>query len=223
MRQISIGKFLVLGLASSCLLWSTAKASPLNLVPLSNVPDFMGSFIGLSYDSTSETFQALGYTTDYANGSVFLQDSGAYTLAATISHSGVLSSGTLTINGDIGGGVTTLLTGDLNAVGSSDIGGDIFEFSFTVTGGDPVVVNDFGGIGANSGGVILIAWFGDGDVPFTGSWASDFNNSGTGSGAADSTLVAVPEPSSISLLLVGSLVCVVARRGFHKHDRGART
>ncbi len=212
MRQISTGKFLVLGLASSCLLWSTAKASPLNLVPLSNVPDFKGSFIGLSYDSTNENFQALGYTTDYTNGSVSLQDAGAYTLTATISHSGVLSAGTLTINGDIGAGVTTLLTGNLNAVGSGDNGGDIFEFSFTVTGGDPVVVNDFGGIGANSGGVILIAWFGDGDVPFTGSWASNFNNSGTGSGAADSTLVAVPEPSTCGLLLAGLAVLLAVAR-----------
>ena len=115
----------------------------------------------------------------------------------------MLSAGTLTIDGDIGAGVTTLLTGNLNAVGSDDNGGDIFEFRFTVTGGDPVVVNDFGGVGASNGGVILTAFFGDGDVPFTGSWTSDFNNSGTGSGVADSTLVAVPEPSTCGLLLAG--------------------
>ena len=178
----------------------------------------MGSFISLSYDASSGAFEASGFTTDYASGSVTLQGAGSYTLSAIITQSGVLTSGTLTIDGDIGFGTTNLLTGNLSAIGFDNNGGDIFEFRFTVTEGDSIVVNDFGGVGVSDGGVILTAWFGEGDVPFTGSWTSNFSNSGTGSGVADSTLVVVPEPSSISLLLVGSLVCVVARLRCRRHD-----
>ena len=205
----------VMILIGASALWAglESQAIPLGLPNPSTAPDLMGSFQEVSYTAGNGLFQAIGYTTDYANGSASLVDIGAYTLIATITGAGVLTSGALTIGGDIGFGQETLLVGTLStgpsgtAFGFMDppIGGNIFEFLFTVTGGDPTVVSKFGGLGAG-GGVILDAWFQNGGTPFSGLWTSDFSNDGW-SGVSDSfsmSPVTAPEPSSILVTLLGA-------------------
>jgi hypothetical protein len=200
-------------LIATALLWAFPKtqAVPLYLSPPANSPDLFGSFQSVSYSAGSGLFEALGYTTDYANGSATLVDIGDYRLIATITSAGVMTSGSLNIEGDIGSGLTTLLTGALTGFGFSDSGGNIFEFLFTVTGGDPLVVGDFGGVGATSGGVILDAWFGNGGNPFTGSWELSFWNDGW-SGVSDAFSMAppasVPEPTSNLVTIIGSTLWV---------------
>ncbi|PYJ08294.1 MAG: hypothetical protein DME25_01905 [Verrucomicrobia bacterium] len=200
-----------------------SQATPLNLPHPPNVPDFMASFLSVSYDFSSSTFQALGFTSDYANGSASISNFGNYSLSATITHAGILTAGTLNIQGDIGAGPETLLTGTLDtgpsglAFGFQDPAAspprNIFEFLFTVTGGDPIIVNDFGGLGAVERGVILNAEFQNGGIPFNGTWTSSFNNDGS-SGLSDNygTHFNVPEPASAVLLLLRAGTCVAARR-----------
>lgn len=209
-----------------------SRATLLNLIPPALSPDFMAGFMTVSYTPDyyapgSGLFQASGLTTDYANGSVLLLGSGAYTLSATITSAGVLTGGGLTIQGDIGAGVATLLTGSLNtgtsgtAFGFDNAGGNIFEFLFTVTGVAPNIVADFGGIGTPNCGVILNANFagaGGGDVPFNGTWTSAFHNNGSGNAVSDNFAV-VPEPTSGCLLGVGIVAWVMTLR--HSNRRCA--
>lgn len=183
----------------------------------------MASFTSVSYTTNDGLFQAIGYTTSYENGSVTVVDSGTNSLTATITSAGILTSGALTIQGDIGSGVETLLTGTLStgpsgpggAFGYNDAGydngvGNIFEFLFTVTNGVPAIVSDFGGLGA-TGGVILNAYFENGGTAFDGTWMNDFSNDGV-SGVSDTFLLTIPEPSSLLLVLFGGALCAVALR-----------
>jgi hypothetical protein len=146
---------------------SRSEATPLNLTP--GLPDFIASSLNVNYVPGSNRFAAAGFTTSYHGGSVPLLGPSSYDLEAFINSSGVLNFGFLTIKGDIGSGLETLLSGNLNtgpsgtAFGFQDPpGGNIFEFLFTVTGGDPVVVNDFGGLGATNREAILNAEFQNG-------------------------------------------------------------
>ena len=202
--------FLLAGLFAG--IGSSSRAGLLNLTPLAGVPDFMAGFINLTYSATTSLLQAQGFTTDYANGSVSLAAPGSYSLTAIINTSGLLTSGTVTIQGDVGNGTETLLTGTLNTgasgtgFGSMDPpGGSLFDFTFNVTGGNPWIIHDFGGLGAAFCGISLDAWFENGGVAFNGSWSADFYNDGV-SGTAE-TFAAAPEPSLMGvagLLLVGA-------------------
>src|SRR5262245_22527960 len=120
-----------------CFLSSTrSRATPLNLMPGS--PDFTASSLAINYGSdTSMVFSAVGTTTGYQGGSVPLIGTWSYSLFAGINHSGLLTFGFLNINGDIGTGPETLLSGTLTtgpsgtAFGFQDTpGGNIFEFLF---------------------------------------------------------------------------------------------
>src|SRR6266480_2930573 len=135
------------------LLWANVEshATLLNLSPPDGSPDLMGSFESVSYSTNNNLFQAIGSATAYSDGSATLMDAGDYVLSCFINNAGVLANGGLSISGDIGFGNEVLLTGDLTALGFNDSGGDIFEFLFTVTGGNPDVVSDFGGLSANGG------------------------------------------------------------------------
>ncbi len=206
-----------------------SRATLLNLIPPALSPDFMAGVMTVSYTPNyyapgSGLFQASGSTVDYVNGSVPLLGGGAYTLSATITSAGMLTSGGLTIQGDVGFGVETLLTGSLNtgssgtAFGFNNAGGNLFEFLFTLTGGKPSIVADFGGLGTPNGGVIIDAWFGGGDVPFNGTWTSAFHNNGTGNALADN-FATVPEPTSGCLLGVGIVAWAMTLR--HSNRRRA--
>src|SRR5262245_38125353 len=143
---------------ASCLL-SNAKlhATPLNLTP--SPPDFTASSLGINYVIGSNLFSAVGLTTGYQGGSVPLIGSGSYSLVARSNQPGLRTAGSLAIRGDIGAGPETLLSGTLKtgssgtAFGFQDApGGNLFEFLFTVTGGDPMVMSDFGGLGSTNHG-----------------------------------------------------------------------
>jgi hypothetical protein len=195
------------------------RAAPLNLT--AGPPDFIASSLFVNFVYGSNSFSAEGLTTSYQGGSVPLVGSGSYSLTAYINTyidpSGYLGFGSLTIKGDIGTGPETLLSGTLNtglsgtAFGFQDPpGGNIFEFLFTVTGGDPIVVSDFGGLGSSNHGVIVNAHFENGGIPFNGTWASGFRNDGH-SGDSD-TFAQAPEPSATILLMVGIGVLALLRR-----------
>src|SRR5581483_3297894 len=204
---------------------SVLAASPLVAadLPLSpSTPDFTGSFVGVTYNSSTMALQASGLTSDYEGGSGPWMDFGPYTLTATITSAGILTGGTLTIDGAVGSGPDpdTLLTASLvtgasgTAFGYGDGGNQIFQFKFQVSGGEAPIVNDFGGLGA-LGGIILDAKFNgsSGDHPFTGSWTGSFDSSMTQNGTMDSFSVsATPEPSSLALLALAGIGCVVAAR-----------
>jgi len=187
---------------------SSAKASMLNLTP--STPDFMTSFLSVSYNAASNLFQANGFTSDYQGGSASLLNLGSYSLTATITPAGILTGGALTIRGDIGTGQETLLSGIFKTGASGTAFGfqdpsapatrNLFEFLFTVTGGDSKIVQDFGGLGAANRGLIINAFFQNGGTPFNGTWAGNFSNDGI-SGVSDN-FIQVPEPSTAALLLL---------------------
>jgi hypothetical protein len=210
--------------AFSLLISTQSPATQLDLVPVNGGADFSAWTMGVTY--SDQTFQAIAGPTgesilEYNHNFLDPVDFyGDFALTATITPAGVLTAGSLTVNGDIGSGQQTLLTADLNtgadgiAFGShldpsSPNSATIFEFRFTVTGGDPTIVSDFGG----NGGLILSAYFdsGVGDTPFTGSWTSDFSNNSSKDAYAD-TMMVVPEPSSLLLLLVGGVMCAATLR-----------
>lgn len=218
-----IGALLVL--ASS---QSQARTAPTDIIFPSNpvpLPDLTGSFMGVSYDAGSSAFLASGWTTDYSisDGQGGATDIGvsvldSYILSATINNSGVLTGGTLTVNGAVGDGDTsvTLLTANLVtgsagiAFGYGDGGDNLFQFRFTVTGGS--LESAFGGSGA-AGGVILDAWFdaGSGDHPFAGSWTSNFDSNGSNGGDID-CFATVPEPTTAGCFLLGLVALVCCQR-----------
>jgi hypothetical protein len=205
------------GIAVCALICVRAAANPLNLVPPTDAPDFGVSSVSVTYTASTDSFQAQGYVTGYANGSVSLVTWGSFLMSAMISDAGVLGIGSLTIEGDIGNGVETLLAGDLQtgssgtAFGSLEpLGGSLFEFQFVVSGGNSSVMQDFGGLNIGRGGIIFDAWFENGGVPFLGSWTSDFHNDGV-SGTAEA-FKSVPEPGSILLLLAGIAAIATHRK-----------
>lgn len=196
---------------------SQSHAGLLSLSPSDGAADFGAGFLDVTYDASDDTFEATGYTTDYTNGSVPFVGLGSYSLTAIITDEGLLTGGTLTIEGDVGQGTETLLTGTLNtgvsgtAFGCMDPpGGSVFQFLFTVTGGRPSIVQDFGGTNAANCGIVLDAEFENGGTPFNGSWTNSFHNDGS-SGLSD-TFAAVPEPSSMLLSLVAGALCAVTLR-----------
>jgi hypothetical protein len=208
-----------LSLMASSQFMATARAD-ITLNP--GLPDLTGSFMDVSYNAGSSAFLASGWTTDYniSDGHGGATDVGvsqidSYILSATINNSRVLTGGTLTINGAVGDGDTsvTLLTADLItgsaglAFGYGDGNNNIFQFRFDVSGG--TLADDFGGTGT-AGGVILAAMFdaSSGDHPFTGSWNSNFDSNGSSVGDIDCFSVPEPTTTACFLLGLGALVCI---------------
>ncbi len=99
----------------------------------------------------------------------------------------VLIGGTIASLGFSSG---TLLTGDLTAFGFLNAGGDPLEFLFGVTGGDAA---------SHFGPVVGIRLSNSG---FTGTFASNFKNTGNGKNELAAPL-ATPEPGSLLLMLTG--------------------
>jgi hypothetical protein len=208
-RRILLGlSALVLTVVST----QTSHASLLNLNLL--VPDIESGFIDVMYDASGDMFSATGFALAIDYDGIAPPDyninNGSFDLSASIDDFGSASSGSVAIGGDIPGlGVMgSLLTGSLTDFGFQTGGGDLFEFLFTVTGGQ--LAADFGGIGATIG-VILDA-NGSG---FTGDWGLDFNNNGGmpgfGLGVADTAFI--PAPPALAVLLGVGFFARRRRRG----------
>lgn len=214
--------FLALSAASCFLLPASPSLAGTTLNLTEGLPDLTGSYLNVSYNKGSGAFLAQGYTTDYntSGGEVGINALDLFTISANIvsNSPAFMFGGTLTIQGGEGasGPDETLLTGSLTegaagtTLGYGSDNNQVFEFLFTVTGGqDPSVLSQFGGIGAH-GGIILDAEFGSGDVPFAGSWLNNFNNNNTDNGVAN--VFTVPEPSSSLLIVVaGGLFFGISR------------
>ena len=127
---------------------------------------------------------------------------GTFSLSALISTSGVLESGSLTISGaidDLTIPLGVLLSGDITAFGyqaSTSSESLDFDFLFAVTGGS--LAADYGPVG----GTLMYG------TSFNGSFTSDFTNDGNG--LADTR--AIPEPSSVLLVVMSLLGLGFARR-----------
>ena len=157
------------------------------------------------------------------DGGAFVNDPiepGTFSLTATIDALGGASGGTLKVTGDLGGGEATLFYStsllafgfDTDAFGS----GDTFELVF-LQQNDPVDGTDevLASIGTPLGVVLSFdSAFNANDSPPFG---SDFAT-GAFDVSAFSKTFPIPEPSSASLLVIGSLAvaaCRLARRRSH--------
>jgi hypothetical protein len=208
------------GIALFCgLLFCAVFQAQATLLELSvTYPTIDADNIAVSYTALSNAFAATGeayfYTVDESTYHDIWDEYynvGSFSLDATVSNTGQLIAGTLTISGGLDYGPSmTLLTGDLTALGYQDPGdpnNDLFDWLFQVTGG--ALASDYGGIGA-TGGINLDAEFGSAPNPFTGDWSFDYDNGAGQNGIAQ--VFPVPEPSSFLLLLVGGVLCAGACR-----------
>lgn len=178
---------------------SVSQAALLNLVP--DQPDVTTSFMGVSFDSGTSTFTANGFAVTLDLDGIAPPDhnitGGTYALTAVVDDIGN-ASGTISIGGTVpalGFNSGTLLTGNIEAWGFVDGGGEIFEFLFAVTGGDLVPLYPVG-TQATRGGTVINAV----DSNFDGTFGSNFANSGF-SGSSDT--FPTPEPASIATMLIG--------------------
>jgi|LGOV01.1.fsa_nt_gb hypothetical protein len=181
-----------------------AQATSLNL-ELFDHPDIFSSFIDVTYDAGSDSFTASGFAMELQDntGTTYNIDNGSFNIGATIDESGIAGPGTLFIGGTVsalGFNSGTLLKGTLTAFGFPDTVGvsDPFEFLFDVTDGD--WAGDIGPVA----GVILT------NTDFGGSFSSNFANNGDG---LSNTGTPVPEPATLSLLLLGGGgLCALRKR-----------
>jgi hypothetical protein len=189
---------------------SVARATPL-YITLVDFPDIVSSFIDVLYDAPTDAFSANGFALELDNDGVAPNEiiaGGTFALNATIDDSGILGpGGTLTIGGTVtslGYLTGTLLTGDLTDFGFPDAGGDPLEFLFDVTGGDAAT------LWAGQKGGVILSFSG-----FSGDWTADWDNllngdEGTGTAVADTG--AIPEPATLTLMLMGGGALLGARR-----------
>lgn len=189
-----------------------SHGAPLDLIPLR--PDITSGLIDIEYIASSGAFTADGlpfmyYGPPLPDGAI---TPGFFDLDATISASGVASSGSLLITGTTLGGSGTgvfgdLLTGDLLDFGfapDGSSGAPIFEFLFAVTGGQ--LESDFDVLGATIG-VILTS----GDTSFPGGFGADYSLN-SHDFATSNTFIPMPEPASVFLTLVGLAGIVIRKR-----------
>lgn len=182
-----------------------AQAALLDLTLLDS-PDITSGFADVMYTAATDEFIASGWSLSMFDGNgdpVNIDPAGSFDIGATIDETGAPTGGALAITGQVLTFGPTLLTAELTAFGYLDGGGDLFEFLFTVTGGD-LATTEFYGEPGTVVGVILDANGSD----FSGSFNSDFNNNfgmpGFGMGVSDTA--PIPEPSSLLLLLVGGVL-----------------
>ena len=175
-------------------------------------PGIYSAFIDVTYNATTDLFNASGFALtldDDGIGPAFNITGGTFDITATIDASGAFSGGSLAIGGTVsalGFNSGTLLSGDLQALGTPTSGSDPFEFIFDVTGGDASSI--FGSIPL---GVIL-----SGGTGYNGTFAADFDNlslevRGTGTAFSDTAGV-IPLPASGWLALCGLGLVTAGRR-----------
>ena len=177
-----------------------------------------GGLLSITLDPNPDVTGGLGHTTSYTGDDFSLSidvyqlaDTAAHggtqfftgnlTIDATISTTGVLSSGTMSMTGTVGTHTSgNLLTGNLTGVGF-DGSSDFLEFTFDIVDGD--LATRFGGAGSTKGGIIL------GSIGFLGNFSSDFSDADW-DGVVD--VGVIPEPATLSLLGLGMMVCRLRRR-----------
>jgi len=178
---------------------------PLNLTK--RLPDFAAiNALDMNYDADADKFIAQGniYLYTDAGGNSHSPTFATFLLNADINGSGMLTGGTLTINGFIGVppiAIGDLLTADLTNFGAHGSGSTtVFEFLGATTGG--ALAAEFG----PQIGVIYQPV----TTSYPGNFSADFENE---NGTADTFLV--PEPASMMLgaLGLGCVSAVVSRRG----------
>lgn len=186
------------------LLCAQADASLIGLTK--STPDIFSDFITVSYNASSKTFTAqYGSPETLDTDKITSHDSdiinGSFTITAAVNNSGQATSGTLTIDGTIpsrGYNSGTLLTGTLTQFGyQNPPGGQVFDFIFTVTGGDMASL-----YGSKAG--VNLSYVGN---DFKGVFTSNFSNTGMG----ETDTFSVPEPASM-MVLAGGLLCAAIRR-----------
>jgi len=193
---------------AAALLFASPVYASLNLTLLRS-PDIVSGFIDVSYDSSTDLFDASGFAFELNDDGIGIPEAivgGTFDLNASIDAFGVLGSGTITLGGRVptlGFNTGTLLTGTVSDFGFPAIG-DPLEFVFSVTGGDAAELFGPGRIG-----VILS------ESGFDGTFSSNFDNliaqfPGTGDGFADVAPV-VPLPGSLWLSLAGIGVSLIFR------------
>jgi len=188
------------------------------------VPNLASGSLQVDYNASSGLFTASGTTADYWDINTndnFVVDNyndfipGTFSLSATVTTSGTLVSGTVTLAAADGVydptystqilSAGTLLQGTLTAFGfqaeNLALGTSQFDFEFTVTGGS--LASAFG----SKAGTVLYTE----DYSFGGSFTTGFSNSG--GGAADTlTMIPEPEPQLLVILSVLGLWRVARRR-----------
>ena len=185
----------------------------LNLTPAT--PRIVATSVETDYsgDNANGTLRAQGNATRFfpLGSSSFLDiTNGIFDLFATVQFNTQFAVANLTISGmvaSLGFNSGDLLTGEfLSTSGNGAIGagaGDPLEFLFTVTGGEAAGL--FGGLGATAG-VILS------NSGYSGSFASDLSGfSGLAETFAIQTQASLPEPTTLTLILLGLAAFVWAR------------
>jgi hypothetical protein len=193
---------------------------------LQPTPDIFSGYIDVTYSASSNTFAASGWTLAIANGSVDdpinFDEFGTFSISAAVNESGVASSGSLTLTGQVlGYGATgplltannlsffnSFFTDTLNP--TMDVG--MFEFLFDVSGGE--MANIFGGLGAKVG--VIIGYTAVGPDVTENQFTADFDNlfgngPGYGSSVSD-TANPIPEPATLSLLAFGAATLLRKRK-----------
>lgn len=191
-----------------CGLAARTDAALLDLTLLDS-PDTLSGFLDVTYNATTDQFQVDGFALqifDDVNGVTPIAN-GLIDLDATVDGTGTLLGGSVTISGQaLGfGNFNPLLTADLTAFGFQDpSGGELFEFLFDVTGGDLAIPVFYGNPGDKVGGLILNA----DSTGFDGTFDADFDNNfglpGFGNGVSDAGVI--PEPTSLTLMLLSGIV-----------------
>jgi uncharacterized protein (TIGR03382 family) len=161
---------------------------------LEETPDIFSAFIDVSYEAATDHLLVEGFALTIDDDSSFPPDNifnGRFEIDATIDKFGRPVDGILSIEGDVFGLGRTLLTGSLKEFGFINGGGNLFEFIFTVTGGDLATPQFYGQPGTQMG-VLLHG------VNFGGSFNQDFANFGIG--LADTA--PVPVAPTLAVLLI---------------------
>ncbi|MFC1814687.1 PEP-CTERM sorting domain-containing protein [Thermodesulfobacteriota bacterium] len=221
------GMFGILAIAALLVIFAAgpAQAAPLGLQI--SYPDIFTQSINVEYFAEANELRISGWALTFQESAdspqLYLDNYyGAFNISAYIFASGQIDNtkaNTLTITGSINSlGYTSgvLLTGNLTAFGFEDPDGtqtsnsynDIFEFEFAVTGGD------LQGIYGPVANVVLDATFPTADR-FDGIFDGDFNNfASPGQGVSDTGagVSPVPEPATLTLMLIGGAGLFAARR-----------
>jgi hypothetical protein len=194
------------GLVKLSLVMTLAVSASVNAAPIINGtlgltggdPDIQSSFLSFDYSAGSDVFSIAGVAEQLTYNSISETIlNGTFSIVGTADGSN--ASLGLTIEGDVGLGIETLLTGSLNVMANSGQG--VFEFLF-------------GGLGGS-----LASLFGsEAGVIFTDSAISNFdfsadqNTQYTGVSDTFGKNVPVSAPATFSLTLLGLALLAIARR-----------